>query len=120
MLSVMVTLLVVGSNEIPYPPSFITLLEMITLSLNETTCMTISTGVSITVNLAIMNYSTLFFYDRGCSLSLDDSYVPVFSNYNLHNIFNDPAYTGTELKKEATVLWLKLLHSEEWFTTTKK
>jgi hypothetical protein len=36
------------------------LLEMITLLLNETTCMTTSAGVSITVNLAIMNYSTLF------------------------------------------------------------
>jgi len=39
---------------------------------------------------------------------------------NLHNIFNNPVYTGTELKKEAAVLWLKLLRSKEWFTAAKK
>jgi len=61
-----------------------------------------------------------YFYVRVCSLSFDDNYVLVFSNKNLHNIFNNPAYTGTKLKKEATFLWLKLLHSKEWFTTTKK
>ena len=51
---VMVTLLVVGSNEIPYPASFITLLEMSILSLNEATCMTTSVEVIITVNPAIV------------------------------------------------------------------
>jgi len=116
----MVTLLVVGSNEIPYPPSFITLLEMRILSLNETTCMTTSAGVPNNSEPCDSNVSRPYYYDSGCSLSFDDDYVPVFSNNKLHNIFNDPAYTGTELKKEATVVWLKLLRSKEWFTTTKK
>jgi hypothetical protein len=61
-----------------------------------------------------------YFYGRGYSLFFDDGYVSVVSNKILHNIFNNPVYTGTEFKKEATLVWLKLLRSKEWLTTTKK